>query len=100
MPETLELSTTPDGIILLVKAQPGASRNETAGVRQGRLVVKCTQIAEKGKANDSILQILVKKLKIKKSQIRLLSGMTNSEKQFILTDISESEVRNRVESVP
>lgn len=97
MPDILELSTGTRGISLPVKAQPGASRNETAGVRQGRLVVKCTQIAEKGKANDSITQIIVKKLKIKKSQIELLSGMTNSEKTFLLTGITEAEIRERLE---
>lgn len=88
----IELTQTPEGVILPVKAQPGARKNEVSGVRNGRVLVKCTQAPEKGKANEAIIEILAKALKIKKSQITLVSGQTNSEKKFLLTGISIQEV--------
>ncbi|MBQ3351331.1 MAG: DUF167 domain-containing protein [Thermoguttaceae bacterium] len=88
----LELTQTQDGVILLVKAQPGARKNEVAGERNGRLIVKCTQAPEKGKANDAIIEILAKALDVRKSRISLVSGQTNSEKKFLIEDATIEEV--------
>lgn len=88
----LELTQTPDGVILLVKAQPGARKNEVVGERNGRLIVKCTQAPEKGKANDAIIEILAKALDVRKSRISLVSGQTNSEKKFLIEDATIEEV--------
>lgn len=88
----LELTQTPQGVILLVKAQPGARKNEVAGERNGRLIVKCTQAPEKGKANDAIIEILAKALDVRKSRISLVSGQTNSEKKFLIEDATIEEV--------
>ena len=88
----LELTQTQDGVILLVKAQPGARKNEVAGERNGRLIVKCTQAPEKGKANDAIIEILAKVLDVRKSRISLVSGQTNSEKKFLIEDATIEEV--------
>ena len=93
----LELSQTPQGVILLVKAQPGARKNEVAGERNGRLLVKCTQAPEKGKANDAIIEILAKALDVRKSRISLVSGQTNSEKKFLIEDATIEEVRESIE---
>ena len=88
----LELTQTPQGVILLVKAQPGARKNEVAGERNGRLLVKCTQAPEKGKANDAIIEILAKALDVRKSRISLVPGQTNSEKKFLIEDASPDEI--------
>ena len=93
----LELTQTPQGVILLVKAQPGARKNEVAGERNGRLLVKCTQAPEKGKANDAIIEILAKALDVRKSRISLVSGQTNSEKKFLIEDATIEEVRKSIE---
>ena len=93
----LELTQTPQGVILLVKAQPGARKNEVAGERNGRLLVKCTQAPEKGKANDAIIEILAKALDVRKSRISLVSGQTNSEKKFLIEDATIEEVRESIE---
>ena len=93
----LELTQTPQGVILLVKAQPGALKNEVAGERNGRLLVKCTQAPEKGKANDAIIEILAKALDVRKSRISLVSGQTNSEKKFLIEDATIEEIRESIE---
>lgn len=88
----LEITQTSEGVILPVKAQPGARKNEIAGLRNGRLIVKCTQAPEKGKANDAIIAILAKTLDIRKSSISLISGQTNSEKKFLLENVTTEEL--------
>lgn len=88
----LEITQTSEGVILPVKAQPGARKNEIAGQRNGRLIVKCTQAPEKGKANDAIIAILAKTLDIRKSSISLISGQTNSEKKFLLENVTTEEL--------
>lgn len=94
----LELTQTPQGVILLVKAQPGARKNEVAGERNGRLIVKCTQAPEKGKANDAIIEILAKALDVRKSRISLVSGQTNSEKKFLIEDATIEEIEKQLET--
>lgn len=92
----IKLETSPHGVILCVKAQPGARKNEIRGLLDGALKVSCTQIAEHGKANRAIGDILAKVLKLRKSQIELLSGETDSRKRFLLKDVTENEIREKI----
>ena len=93
------LETTPEGVILPVKGTPGSKKNEIRDVTDGMLKVCCTQIPEKGKANKAILEVLAKLLKLKKSQILLVSGETDSRKKFLITGISETELREKIREV-
>ncbi len=76
------------GTILPVRAQPGARRNEIRGEQDGMLKVCVTQVAEKGKANKALIEVLAKGLSLRKSQIELLSGETSSQKRFLIRDIT------------
>jgi uncharacterized protein (TIGR00251 family) len=76
-----------DGTILSVRAQPGARRNEIRGVQDGILKVSVTQAPEKGKANKAVVELLAKKLGLKKSRIELLSGETSHQKRFLVHGI-------------
>ncbi len=85
-----------EGVILPVKAQPGSKRNELRGVQDGALKVCVTQVAEGGKANEAIREQLAKSLKLKRSQIELISGSTHSQKRFLIRDITEADLRSRL----
>jgi len=52
------------------------------------LKVCVTQVAEKGKANKALIEVLAKGLSLRKSQIELLSGETSSQKRFLIRDIT------------
>ncbi|TXT33772.1 MAG: hypothetical protein FD138_1796, partial [Planctomycetota bacterium] len=54
----IALETHPQGIIVPVKAQPGARRNGVAGEHAGALKVQVTQAPEDGKATDAVLELL------------------------------------------
>ncbi len=57
-----ELAAHPEGVVLLVRAQPGARENAIRGVQNGVLKVAVTQVAEKGKANKAIVELLCRSL--------------------------------------
>ena len=90
------LETRPEGVLIPVKAQPGAGRNEIRGTQGGALKVCVTQVPEKGKANKAIVDFLAKALKLRKSQLSLYSGELSSQKKFLATEIDESELRKKI----
>ena len=70
----IALEAHAEGVILPVRAQPGSRRNEFRGEQEGMLKVCVTTVPEKGKANKAVIELLAKSLKLRKSQIVLLSG--------------------------
>ncbi|MDR1925813.1 MAG: DUF167 domain-containing protein [Planctomycetaceae bacterium] len=88
------LTNCAEGVLLEVRAHPAAKRNEIKGCHNGALKVYVTQAPEKGKANKSIKELLAKSLKIKSSQIELVSGETSSSKKFLLRNIDAEYLKN------
>ncbi len=95
----IALTQLPEGVVLPVRAQPGARANAVRGVQDGALKVAVTQIAEKGKANKALLQLLCKTLALRRSQVTLLAGETSAQKQFLIRDISADALRQRIRKV-
>jgi uncharacterized protein (TIGR00251 family) len=81
-----------EGVILAVRASPGARRDEIRGEHDGAIKVAGTQAPEKGKANKAIIELLAKNLKIKRSQIELLSGETTSQKRLLIRGLTADEI--------
>ena len=94
----IQLDATPSGIVLSVKAQPGARRNGITGEHAGALKVAVTQAPEKGKANDAIIDVLVEALGLKRNQIELISGATSTQKKFLVTGLTRQELDARINS--
>ena len=92
----IELTDHSEGVVLPVRAQAGASKNGFRGDQNGMLKVSVTQIAEKGKANKALVETIAKGLGLKKSQIELLSGETQSQKKFLIRGIGREEVERRL----
>jgi len=92
----LGIEAHPKGAVLLVRAQPGASRDELRATEQGMLKVCVTQAPEKGKANKAIGVLVAKLLGLRKSQIELLSGSTARNKRFLVRGMSAEELAARL----
>ena len=88
----IELEPHAEGVILPLRAQPGAKRNEIRGEQEGMLKVSVTQIAEKGKANKALLEVLAKGLGLRKSQVALLSGETSSHKRILVRGVTPQQL--------
>ncbi|MBI1903529.1 MAG: DUF167 domain-containing protein [Planctomycetia bacterium] len=82
----------PEGVVLPVRGQPGAKRSAIGGEHNGMLKVAVTQVAEKGKANDAIAEVLRRELSLRGSQLVLLSGETSRQKRFLVRDVTIEEL--------
>jgi uncharacterized protein (TIGR00251 family) len=63
-----------DTLRLEIKAIPGASKTELAGIKDGRLRIRLAAAPEDGKANAEMLNFLSKALGCPKRDLRLISG--------------------------
>lgn len=91
------LEVHPRGVVLPVKAQPGARQKALRGEHGSALKVSVTQVAEKGKANDAIVAVLCETLGLSRSQVELLSGATASQKRFLIVGVAPAELASRIE---
>ena len=88
----IRLETHPEGVILSVRAAPGARQNEIRGEYDGALKIAVTQAPEKGKANQALIALLAQVLQLRKSNIELLSGATSSQKRFLIRGLSAEQL--------
>ena len=91
----LDLESHAFGVILPIKVHAGARQNAIRGIEAGALKVHVTQVAEKGKANKAIIDLLSRKLKLRKSQIEIVAGQTNPQKKLLICDITGQELDSR-----
>jgi uncharacterized protein (TIGR00251 family) len=99
MDAMIALEPHSEGVILPVRAQPGARRNELRGEQDGALKVCVTQSPEKGKANKAIIEVLCKNLPLRKSQLELIAGETSHQKRFLVRGIALAELAQSIEEV-
>jgi uncharacterized protein (TIGR00251 family) len=76
--------TVGDSIHITVKALPGASKTEFAGVKDGRLRVKVAAAPEGGKANAELVSFLAKALGCPARDVVLLRGEKSRLKTLAL----------------
>lgn len=69
-----------------VKVKPNSRENSIKQVETGIYEVRVSVPPEKGKANERVIELLSKELKIAKSRITLIKGETSKEKLFIIED--------------
>lgn len=92
----IQLNEHSKGVVLPIRAQPGARRNAILGEHNGALKVAVTAPPDQGKANQAILELLAKQLGCKKSQVELLSGQTSRDKKILIRDVPLDEVGKRL----
>ena len=95
----ISLTDHPDGVILRVRAQPGARMNGVTGSHAGALKVAVSAAPEKGKANAAIATILAEALDCKLSRIEIRSGETSREKTFLVKGITLEVLRQRIDAL-
>lgn len=96
MPD-LDLRDGPDGVVLRVRAAPGASRDAIVGVHGGALKVAVSSPPEKGKANQRIIEVLAKELGLPTRCITLVAGTTARDKRLVVADIAADELRRKLD---
>ena len=87
--------TTETAILLDIKAVPGASRTQIAGVQGDRLRIQLAAAPEDGKANTELRAFLAKTLGCAKRDIALQSG----EKSRLKTVSIPAGLKDRLEKL-
>ncbi|MFZ9088776.1 MAG: DUF167 domain-containing protein [Planctomycetaceae bacterium] len=85
-----------NGVILLVRLQPNASRSRVLGRNGDRLRVAVSAPPEKGRANTALQKLLAEMLGVCSSQIRLLRGRTSRQKDLLIAGLPIEDVLARL----
>ncbi|MCY2952780.1 MAG: DUF167 domain-containing protein [Planctomycetota bacterium] len=81
---------------IAVKVVPGASRTRVAGRYGQGIKVQVAAAAEKGKANQAVMQLLAETLGIRAAQIELIQGHTQPRKVFQINGIEQAELEAKL----
>lgn len=71
-------------LILNIRLQPRASRDEIVGLHQDRLKIRITTPPVDGKANAHLLRYLAAEFGVAKSAVTLLAGKTGRDKRVAI----------------
>lgn len=85
-----------EGLLLPVRAQPGARREGVLGERNGALKVAVRAPPEDGRANLALVELLREILGLKRAQLELLSGAASRDKQFLVRGLTKAELEARL----
>lgn len=92
----IELRERDGGVIIRIRAQPGARRNAILGEHNGSLKVAVTEQPQNGKANVAIAKLLAKQCGVAKSSVQLLSGASSKHKTFLIAHHDQDHLRQRL----
>ena len=82
------------GVLLTVRVQPRASRDEVAGAIEGALKIRLCAPAAENRANEALAEFLAAVLKVPKSSVRILSGERGRTKRVEITGVTRQQVVN------
>lgn len=88
-----------DGVLLRIKAVPGAKRDEIVGTHGDRLKVRVSQPPEGGKANAAICALIAGVLGVGVRDVEVTAGHTSPMKTVRVLGVTISEVGERLRSV-
>jgi uncharacterized protein (TIGR00251 family) len=72
-------------LILSLRVQPNAKRDEIVGPQDGRLRVRISAPAMEGRANAHLVRFLAKAFGVSRGSVKLLSGQRGRDKRLCVT---------------
>jgi uncharacterized protein len=90
--QLLDVMSNLRGVIVLVRVQPRASKDEIAGVRDQALKVRLQAPAREDRANRALCEFLAQLLKTPKSAVRILSGDRSRTKRVEISGVTREQI--------
>jgi uncharacterized protein len=81
------------GILLKIKVQPRASKNEISGVLGDALKIRITAPPVDGEANECVISFLAKLFKVAKQDIEITTGHTGRNKSVFIWGITAQQFK-------
>lgn len=82
-----------EGVVIPVKAVPGASRDRYAGEWDGRAKIAVAAPPEGGKANRAICSLLARLLGVRRADVCVVRGETTPLKEVAVRGVTVEQVR-------
>ena len=79
-------------LILSVRVQPRASRDEVAGVMDGALKIRLRAPAVENRANEALVEFLAGLLKTPKSAVRIRGGAQSRIKHIEISGVTRPQI--------
>lgn len=92
----IELADHPDGVLLPIRAQPGARKAGVLGEQAGALKLGVTAPPQDGRANAAVVELVRDLLGLKRSQVELLTGLKDRNKKLLIRGVSRAELAARI----
>lgn len=96
MASELALEPHRDGVVLKLRAAPGARREGIVGVHGDALKIAVQAPPDRGRANRRILELLARALGVPPRSLMLLTGETTRDKRVLIADLPLPALRDRV----
>src|SRR5262245_15819604 len=90
------LTVQNDGILLAIKLQPRASRDEITGPLGNELRIKVTAPPVDAAANEALLQLLAEALDCPRNAIQLIRGQTSRHKTIKISGLTPAAIAARL----
>jgi len=89
----LEVRERDGSVVLAVRVQPRASKDEIAGEMSGALKVRLRAPAVEDRANEALVEFLAQLLKTPKSAVRILSGDRSRTKRIEIRGVTAQQIQ-------
>jgi len=94
-----QAKSKPDGVLLKLRVQPRASRDEIVRWQDGTLRVRVTAPPVEGEANRAVARLLARALGLAPSAVSVARGERGRDKLVKITGLGEDGVRSRLASL-
>ena len=85
------VSKTAGGVKISICVLPRSSRSAIVGVHNSQLKIKLTKPPVDGKANAECCRFIARVLRVPKTAVRVIRGMTARNKVLIIDGITETD---------
>jgi uncharacterized protein (TIGR00251 family) len=88
----LDIQERDGAVVVAVRIQPRASRDEIAGEMNGALKIRLQAPAVEDRANEALVEYLARLLKTPKSAVRILSGERSRSKRLEIAGVTRQQI--------
>src|SRR5487761_160929 len=88
----LEVQERENAIVVAVRVQPRASKDEIVGELGGALKIRLQAPAVENRANEALVDLLARLLKTPKSAVRILGGERNRTKRLEIRGVTKQQL--------
>ncbi len=90
------LSDRKGGVVVVIYAQPRASKTALVGLHDGALKVRLAAPPVEGEANDELVRFFAKWAGVAKGAVELLRGDASRHKQLFISGVTAAQVREKL----